>query len=110
MKQYLTDYLNLAWDTDVQRGLRAWLSAFQDALDSRDDEACRGLLQNLKSTPRRADMEELARYAEGQWREQRGEYRQVRDLYRQALALVRAAGTREREARSTKKGFLHILL
>jgi tetratricopeptide (TPR) repeat protein len=89
---YLTAYLGLTWQTDVNAGLRTWLEAFQEALDNWQDDVCQRLLREIKPVPLTPEVEGLVRYVEGRWAEQRGDLNQAVSSYQASLDLNRAAG------------------
>jgi tetratricopeptide (TPR) repeat protein len=95
---YLSAYLDLAWQTDLEAGLRTWVEAFQRALDEWQDDECRRLLREIKAAPLDPEVEGLARYVEGRWAEQRGDFSLAVRCYQASLALNRASDHLLRQA------------
>lgn len=95
---YLSAYLDLAWETDMDAGLHTWAEAFQRALDSRQDDKCRRLLRQIKAAPLDSEAEGLVRYVEGRWAEQRGDLRYAVRCYQASLTFNRAVGHSLRQA------------
>jgi len=86
---YLSAYLSVTWDADVDAGLRVWVEAFQHALDSWHDDVCRRLLREIKTADLTPEAEGLVRYVEGRWAEQRGDLSHAVRCYQASLALNR---------------------
>lgn len=95
---YFASYLDLAWQTNPDTGLRAWVEAFQQALDNWQESECQRLLQEIKRAPFTAEIEQVVRYAEGRLAEQQGNFQQATRYYGESLALAHAAGYPLREA------------
>ncbi len=62
---YLSAYLELAWQNDVEAGLPIWVEAFQLALDNWQDGECRRLLREIKAASLTSETEGVVRYVEG---------------------------------------------
>jgi tetratricopeptide (TPR) repeat protein len=97
-RDYLSAYLDVAWQADLDAGLRTWVEAFQEALDTWDQDECRRLLREIKASPLDPEAEDLVRYVEGRWAEQRGDLFWAVECYQASLAINRMAGHRLREA------------
>jgi tetratricopeptide (TPR) repeat protein len=89
---FFASYLDLAWQTDPDEGLRVWVEAFQQAIDAWQESECQRLLQEIKQAPFTQEIEQVVRYAEGRLAEQQGELKQAIHHYRESLALAHAAG------------------
>ena len=97
-RDYLSAYLEVAWQADLDAGLRTWVEAFQEALDAWDQDECRHLLREIKASPLDPEGEGLVRYVEGRWAEQQGDLLRAVESYQVSLAINRAAGHSLREA------------
>ncbi len=89
--EYLLAYLDAAWQRDPDVGLRAWVVAFQQALDGWQHAECSRLLRELKKAPLTPEIEGLARYVEGRWSEQKGEFHHAIHCYEESMRISQAA-------------------
>ncbi len=88
---YLLAYLDAAWQSDPDAGLRAWVVAFQEALDGWQQAECSRLLRELKKAPLTPEIEGLVRYVEGRWSEQKGDLHQAIRCYEESIRISQTA-------------------
>ncbi len=91
--EYLLIYLDAARQSDPDAGLRAWVIAFQQALDGWQQDECSRLLRELKKGPLTPEIEGLACYVEGRWSDQKGEFHHAIHCYLQTQNWVLCAAS-----------------
>ncbi len=77
---YLSAFLNKAWQTDIDQGTYIWVQAFQRALDNWQHDDCQRLLSQIKAAPHFFTVESLVRYVEGLLAMQQGDFERARPV------------------------------